>query len=326
MSKPAQKKQKTPTLHPRNLHQGRYDFSRLCKDSPSLAAFLRKNPKGEATIDFSNPKAVVALNQALLKTYYGIDYWAIPKQALCPPIPGRADYIHHLADLLRNQFDLRSPKQANVSVLDIGTGASLIYPILGRQLYQWQFVASDVSKDSLISSQAIIDENPGLAGHINLVHQADSNHIFQGVIQPGEFFHLTLCNPPFHASKQEAEQGSQRKVANLKKPVSGKVSVGNKSQLNFGGQSNELWCPGGERAFISRMIRESEAYKAQVGWFSCLISKAENLPALKKTLKKGPVKDMKVIKMAQGQKVSRFLAWTYLSPEALKHKAPLQAS
>jgi 23S rRNA (adenine1618-N6)-methyltransferase len=50
------------------------------------------------TIDFSDPEAVKSLNQALLISYYDIQMGY--SHYLCPPIPGRADYIHYIADLL----------------------------------------------------------------------------------------------------------------------------------------------------------------------------------------------------------------------------------
>ena len=87
-------------LHPRNLHRNRYDFEKLISTCPELNDFVSINKYGIETIDFSNPSAVKTLNKALLQTYYDIQNWEIPKNYLCPPIPGRADYIHYIADLL----------------------------------------------------------------------------------------------------------------------------------------------------------------------------------------------------------------------------------
>lgn len=320
MKKPAPQKSKPRSLHPRNVHQGRYDLAALCQVNPGLEPFITTNPAGLETIDFHNPQAVVALNQSLLKKYYGIDYWHIPEQALCPPIPGRADYIHYLADLLKDRYAIRSPKNERVRVLDVGTGASLIYPILGNRLYGWTFTATDIEARSLQSAQVIIDNNASLNGRIELMLQPQRRSVFDGVIQPGDFFHLTLCNPPFHASADEAQQGTQRKVKNLSSKRRQPPSAADK--LNFGGQSNELWCPGGERAFVTRMMRESETYGQQVGWFSSLVSKSDNLSALKKVLKNSKVADFKVVTMTQGQKVSRFIAWTFMTSEELRRHAP----
>ena len=87
-------------MHSRNKHVGRYDFEALTKSVPDLAAFVTLNPLKERTIDFANPAAVKALNRGLLKTFYGVSHWDIPPGYLCPPVPGRADYIHYAADLL----------------------------------------------------------------------------------------------------------------------------------------------------------------------------------------------------------------------------------
>ena len=92
--------QQSSKLHPRNRHQGRYDFARLVAVDSALAGFVTCNDYGESSIDFADPAAVKALNRALLKNDYGIHEWNIPEQQLCPPVPGRADYLHYLADLL----------------------------------------------------------------------------------------------------------------------------------------------------------------------------------------------------------------------------------
>jgi len=114
-----------------------------------------------------------------------------------------------------------------------------------------------------------------------------------------------MCNPPFHKSKKEAKEGSKRKITNLSKGKNRKVS------LNFGGQANELWCEGGEVAFILKMINESLEYKENVTWFTTLVSKKENLNTIYNELEKVGVKQTKTIQMQQGQKLTRFVAWSF---------------
>ena len=127
-------------------------------------------------------------------------------------------------------------------------------------------------------------------------------------MQADERFDFTLCNPPFHASLDEARSGSTRKWKNLgKQDPSRTLPV-----LNFGGQSNELHCEGGEAAFIARMAEESAAFGQQVFWFSTLVSKVGNVTPLQERLKALGASDIRVVHMAQGQKQSRFVAWTYL--------------
>ena len=294
-------------LHPRNLHHGRYDFNKLCGVCPQLSAFLITNSIGGQSIDFSNSDAVRALNQALLNYFYNVQFWQIPANYLCPPIPGRADYIHYLADILAEDKGGVIPTGKQIKVLDIGTGANCVYPIIGSQVYNWSFVGTDIDPLSIKTADLIVKSNPSLKPCIKFRLQKKAQSIFDGVIKPQDKFALTLCNPPFHASMEKAQEGTARKINNLHK---GKQK-NNTLALNFGGQENELCCEGGEIAFLKQMCKESKNYAQQVQWFSSLVSKSENVAPLKKLLTALSAKQIKVIKMAQGQKTSRLIAWCF---------------
>src|SRR5690606_36462402 len=99
-------------LHERNRHAGRYDFAALIDGTPELGSFLVAKPYGDHSIDFADPAAVRCLNRALLKSFYGVKQWELPDGYLCPPIPGRADYVHHLADLLARDNEGAIPRGA----------------------------------------------------------------------------------------------------------------------------------------------------------------------------------------------------------------------
>lgn len=300
-------------MHSRNPHQGRYDFSVLIQSCSALKRYSKKTPNGETTIDFTDEQAVRCLNKALLAHFYQVPYWDIPKDYLCPPIPGRADYIHYIADLLAQSAQTAIPTGKRIKLLDIGTGANCIYPIIGSRSYGWQFKASELDPISVKTANLIVQSNPVLTQHIQVIQQKDAQSIFNGVIKPDDHFDVTLCNPPFHASMQEAEKGSQRKWKNLNKPI--------KNARNFGGQQAELWCPGGEISFLKRMAKESVGYADQVCWFTSLVSKKDNVEKLKATLQKLNVKQVEVVNMSQGQKVSRFIAWSFLNKAQHKNWA-----
>jgi 23S rRNA (adenine1618-N6)-methyltransferase len=275
--------------------------------SPELGPFVRRAPHGGPTVDFADPAAVKALNRALLAEAYGIRGWDIPPGYLCPPIPGRADYLHHLADLLAAQGEI--PRGLAVRVLDVGVGANAIYPLIGHREYGWSFVGTDLDATALASAAHILAANPGLGAAIELRRQPDRNAIFVGVVQPGERFDLTLCNPPFHSSARAVREASQAKWRKLGRGAAG-------SARNFGGQGTELWCEGGEAGFIHRMIGESVALGAQVRWFTTLVSSSATLPGLHRLLRQVGARDIRTVAMAQGQKQSRFVAWSFLAPEA----------
>ncbi|SNY76839.1 23S rRNA (adenine(1618)-N(6))-methyltransferase RlmF [Enterobacter sp. CC120223-11] len=297
-------KAQKPGLHPRNRHHARYDLPALCKETPALSAFIVTSPAGEQTINFADPEAVKTLNQALLAHFYQVKAWHIPQGFLCPPVPGRADYMHHLADLLAESSGGKVPNGA--SVLDIGTGANLIYPLIGSHEYGWRFTGTEVNAEAIAAAQAIIEANPGLSRQIRLRRQKDPQAILTGMIHKNENFDAMVCNPPFHDSAESAREGNERKRRNLGQQT---------EALNFGGQQQELWCEGGEVAFIRTMIDESRQFAKQVLWFTTLVSKGDNLPMLYSALTAaGAVKVVKK-EMAQGQKQSRFIAWTFLDED-----------
>jgi len=294
-------------LHPRNLHRQGYDFEMLIKTTPQLAEFVKLNQYQTESINFSDPDAVKTLNKALLKQFYGVNYWDIPAGYLCPPIPGRADYIHYMADLLGEVNNGIVPLGEQIKVLDIGTGANCVYPLIGNSVYSWQFVGTDIDPVAINSANKIIAENLQAKSNIICRLQTNPADVFKRIIKQDEVFDLTICNPPFHASWQEAQAGTNRKWDNLNNVKS------QKAILNFGGKNTELWCPGGEAAFIRRMIEQSALFAKNVFWFSTLVSKKDTLAGVYKALRKVAAIDVKTISMSQGQKVSRSVAWTFLT-------------
>jgi len=304
-STPAEK----TNLHPRNKHRLRYNFAELTQSCPDLKPFVHINTFGVETIDFANPDAVKTLNKALLQHFYGVQAWDIPPQYLCPPIPGRADYIHYAADLLASCNNQLIPQGTAIHVLDIGTGANGVYPLIGNSEYGWSFVGTDIDRLAIFSAKKVASANLQLANAIQYRAQNFSYNIFKGIVKPDEKFDITLCNPPFHKSEKEAVESNERKVRNL-----GLGNSGN-AKLNFGGQSTELWCNGGEAQFIANMITESADIAQQCYWFTTIVSKKENLDNIYKALRKAGATEQRTINMAQGQKNTRFVAWTFLTDE-----------
>ncbi len=295
------------SLHIRNKHNNRYDFEALTASAKELIPFVLVNKYGDQSIDFANPNAVKALNKALLKHDYQIEFWDIPEGYLCPPIPGRADYIHYVADLLASTHYQTIPKGKKIKVLDIGVGANCVYPIIGHQEYGWSFVGSEIDETAVRCAKNIAEVNPALKNAVEIRLQTDKLAIFKNIFHKEEHFDLSICNPPFHASAQEALAGSQRKNRNLghkdyTKPV-----------LNFGGLNNELWTKGGEVEFVGKMIMESKNYKTQCLWFTSLISRSENLDSIYAMLKRAEVTEIRTSEMSTGNKISRIVAWTYLN-------------
>lgn len=303
----SKKPQEKSRLHPRNKNRDRYDLNALIIANPDLKAFVKPNKHGDDSVDFANPKAIKILNKALLNHYYGIAHWDFPDSNLCPPIPGRADYIHYLADLLCEHNFGRNPNGAKIKCLDVGVGANCIYPILGATEYNWNFIGSDIDPQSITTAEEIVKSNPSLVGKIECKLQNDPKAIFRGIIGSKDIVDLTLCNPPFHESEEAAQKGSLRKVQNL----SGKKIK--TAALNFSGVSKELIFEGGEVKFISNMVLQSKTFANNCFLFTTLVSKQSNLKAIYKALDQVGAFEVKTIPMGTGNKVTRIVAWTFLS-------------
>ncbi|WP_317169728.1 23S rRNA (adenine(1618)-N(6))-methyltransferase RlmF [Hanstruepera ponticola] len=283
------------SMHKNNKHHEPYNFLALSKANPVLKPYVFSNDYNNQTIDFADSQAVYELNKAILILDYNLTDYLLPAGYLCPPIPGRADYIHHLHDLL-------NAENATIMGLDVGVGANCIYPILASQIYDWKMIGCDINFEAVNIARHNVNINQELLKKIDIRHQENPAFLFTNIIKPNEYYHFTMCNPPFHSSESKALKGTKRKWKNLKGITA--------SELNFGGQAHELWCNGGEALFIKRMIKESVQFRTQVGWFTTLVAKGSHLPKLQKQLDKLKT-EHQIINMAQGQKQSRILAWRF---------------
>lgn len=306
------------TLHPRNKNRERYDLSALVSVSPMLSKYITPNKYGVNSIDFSNPDAVKTLNRSLLRYYYKIKYWEFSDKNLCPPIPGRADYIHHIADLLAQNNQGIIPTGDKITCFDIGTGASCIYPIIGVTEYGWNFIGSDIDPKSVDSANNIVNRNLSLKNKIECRLQTNPKNVFYGIIDKEDRIDFAICNPPFHSSAENAQEEARRKIKNL----SGKDTAN--PTLNFAGVSNELIYAGGEYKFIQNMARESKKFAKNFCWFSTLVSKKSNLKGIYKSLQKSEAKQIRTIPMGTGNKSTRIVAWTFLSEEEQKEWAKMR--
>lgn len=283
-------------LHPKNKHLSGYDFPKLMEVLPALKEFVAPNKYGNLSINFADSKAVKTFNRALLKSDYTINFWEFPDENLCPPIPGRVDYLHYLIDLINTDKG---------TILDIGTGATCIYPILGTAICNWNFVGTDIDEETLDIAEKIIQQNQ-LEDRIILQFQEDENHIFKGVIKENDRFLASVCNPPFYKSAEEAAGANNRKLKGL-----GLKNEPNKR--NFSGNNNELWYVGGEKAFVHTYLYESSFFKENCCWFTTLVSNKDHLKSMYTSLKKLGATAIKTIPMVQGNKVTRVVAWSFLT-------------
>ncbi|KAJ8599066.1 hypothetical protein CTAYLR_007614 [Chrysophaeum taylorii] len=109
----------------------------------------------------------------------------MPATRLVPCIPNRLAYLCWLREIVGP-----GPKR----VLDVGTGCSAIYAILGHACFGWSFVATDVDDEALEWARR------NARGLPIEVRRCDG-------VPPGEeHFDLVLSNPPFFENEESDDR------------------------------------------------------------------------------------------------------------------------
>ncbi|RHY64711.1 hypothetical protein DYB38_001919 [Aphanomyces astaci] len=260
-------------IHPRNMYRNPPDFKALAKAYPS------------------------ELTRALLHRDFGITTWHVPLNRLCPPLPNRLNYIHWIEDLiLFSQSSYVSTEDAPIWGVDIGTGASVIYPLLGHSLNQWRFLATDVDAESIEYAAANLRSNH-LEHVIHLETVADGH---DAAILPTASIQrrcrhdgpvlFTMCNPPFFDSIDQADTNPRTACT---------------------GSASEMTTPGGEVAFVTRMIQDSLLLTSQVRWYTSLIGRKSSLRPLLAILRSHGIPNMRTTEFLQGRTTRWGLAWSF---------------
>ncbi len=229
-------------MHPDNPYQHPYNFTKYIEAYEPLKNHVVLNPSGQKTIHFSDSNAVYALNKAMLLADYSLEDYVLPKGYLIPPVPGRLDYLLYLREFLLKRFNLSAKKP--LKGLDMGSGANAIYCILGAQHFGWSMVGAESDAKAVEIAKKNIQRSKALNDRIEIRLQENKQFLFKHMIQPNDSFDFSVCNPPFHSSKEEALKGSIKKHRNLGSGLNSPSEL-----LNFEGQANELWCNGGEALF-----------------------------------------------------------------------------
>jgi 23S rRNA (adenine1618-N6)-methyltransferase len=239
-------------------------------------------------------------------------------------VPNRHNYILWLKDLLDSSslsYSEQYEPERRVTGLDIGTGASLIYPLLGCTQRSWHFIATDVDAESLASARVNARINH-LESRIRIVGRAISDPLIPLDELDISSIDFAMVNPPFYTSDTELLELAAQKS----RPPSSACT----------GAPVEMVCEGGEVGFVQRMINESLGLKERVQWYTAMLGKQSSLEVLVDTLKKNKINNFAATAFVQGNKTRRWaLGWSFVTrrpsvvasrgcvPAALKRILPL---
>ena len=330
-------------MHPRKFSPPRIPTRGARGDAPAAFPYLVETKDGRRTIDPRRGTPPWS-STALLDTFYGVKHWDVPRGHLCPPAANRANYVHWIEDLL----ELSRPASASASAagpavvgLDVGVGASCVYPLIGASLNGWRFVGIDVTDVAVASARANAAGNPAIR-HLIEIRDArtfrdsgtseaeaandttqtqtqtqtrtnDSRAAAGSLLLPAilehETFAFCVCNPPFFDSDRAA--GARRR----KNPGS-----------DFGGSDAETSFPGGERAFTARLFQDSLALRGRVHWFTTMCGKKETAKHLRRALasRDARVAAVRTTVFRQGKTARWGVAWSFAEHAGTTNDAPLR--
>ncbi|KAI9435810.1 S-adenosyl-L-methionine dependent methyltransferase [Lactarius indigo] len=284
-------------MHERNIYKTPPDFESLAHAYPPLQLHVIRSPEdGSPTIDFHDEAAQRRLTQALLFRDFDIQL-EIPDDRLCPPVPNRLNYVLWLQDILSHS-SLQEQSPTSIRGIDIGTGASAIYPLLACRLSpNWRIVATDVDSVSLASAQANVDRN-GLSERISVLRADPTGPILFPLTQdPAVSFDFSMCNPPFYASAEEVARSAATKALSPNAVCTG--------------AEVEMITAGGEEGFVSRMVRESLALGERCRWYTSMLGKQSSLTALVSLLRAHSITNYALTELVQGHTRRWALAWSF---------------
>ncbi|KAI8643636.1 hypothetical protein BD408DRAFT_385291 [Parasitella parasitica] len=287
-------------MHPRNIYKTEPDFAALAKDYASFNPFVKQTEYGRSYIDFKDAQANRELCKCLLKRDFNISI-DFPLDTLCPAVPNRLNYILWLEDLIQDTLS----KRENCQGIDIGVGASCIYPLLGSATNPtWHFLGTEINQRSVDFANRNVQSNH-LEDRITIKHNSDPSKIF--LLEQDKQYTFSMCNPPFYSSQEEIDQGLLNKEL--------------EPSAICTGSDNEMITKGGEFAFIKLMVMESLKLQQQVHWYTSMIGLKRTIRPLVRLLNDQGITNYIVTDFIQGKTVRWAIAWSFYAERPTKAHA-----
>ena len=273
------------------------DFLILIKEFPDLKKYIIKQNEEkleEISFDWSNNNLSLLMTKSILDYYFNIKYYNIPKGYLIPPIPSRLNYLNLINKILIKEINSQSRYSSDIIGIDIGTGANIIYPILGNSIFNWKFICSEINDESYNNAKLILEKN-NLENEINLIKQKNKNNIFLNILNQENKYIFSLCNPPYYDYETEIKLDEKKRD----------------NEFNF----DEVYYKKGEFGFFQRYFIESTCYKKNVYLFTILIGKKANMENINDIMNtndnKNIIKKFNIQKIQTGNNLRYIIYWSF---------------
>ncbi|KAI9710826.1 MAG: hypothetical protein M1828_002024 [Chrysothrix sp. TS-e1954] len=267
-------------------------------------AFAEVLERKKGVTDFKDVETSLQMTKSTLKVYFDLVI-DLPEDRLCPPVPVRHEYIrwlHGLVDSTASDFrdECDVDRDSRVVGVDIGTGASCIYPLLGcASRRSWRFLGTEVDSKSFEYAVRNVKSND-LESRVKLVKVPQQDDLL-----PLEKWNLknvdfAMCNPPFYKSEEYKHRSNEKKEM----PPSA-VCIGT---------DTEMVTPGGDLGFATRILQESQTHTHpfRAKWYTCMLGKLASVDTLVARIKEVGITNWAIGCLAPGNKTRRWVVgWSY---------------
>ncbi|KAJ3503764.1 hypothetical protein NLJ89_g8288 [Agrocybe chaxingu] len=281
-------------MHPRNPYRNPPDFVTLAISYPLLFPYLNEKTK---TIDFKDGSAQRRLTEAIMFRDFGVKL-EIPEDRLCPPVPNRMNYVLWIQDIVYAHRDVLETRPRRIRGIDVGTGATAIYPILACKMEgTWDMVGTEIDDMSFTYAQRNVASND-LRNRIDIRNASKEGRILFPLEKPNEKYDFCMCNPPFYASAAEVED-----LAREKELPPNAVCTGSDIEM--------IYPDGGEAGFVGRMVEESETFQTRCKWYTSMFGKMSSVTRIVEMLRQRSIPNYAITEFVQGQTRRWAVAWSY---------------
>ncbi|CAD5227812.1 unnamed protein product [Bursaphelenchus okinawaensis] len=288
-------------MHDRNMYKKHPpDFKKLALKYPEFRKLCKLSTTGNVSGDFGNEQFVKLLSEILLKKDFELDV-EFMSGSLIPRIPQRLNYLLLIDDILR-----ANGITENVTGLDIGTGASCIYPLIGAKLLRYRFIATDVDEKSV--EWACQQTKKNFKYDEIRILLIENEKFFEEPLKQVDKLDFCMCNPPFFYESEgnlKFERNSEGTYTNTVEPT---VSAPRSITVAKG---NELMTSGGEVQFVKAIVDESVLFKDKVKVFTSMVGKISSIKVLTACLKDVGCKTIGISRLSQGNTQRGVLIWSF---------------
>lgn len=218
--------------------------------------------------NFTSSSNQYDITELIVKEYFLVSNYKLNRKKLCPRVTNRLEYLKKVEQYLMDGLKIVKCKKSNFIekpiekeekrwIIDIGTGSSLIYPIIGMKMNDRNhFIVTEIDPESILDIKKHINSNNNFENRIFLIEMKENEDLIplNKIIELKKKIGISsisylICNPPFYSNEIDYNNRSFKKKKLKKNEL-----IISKSECFY---NKENFDDGGELLFVKQIIQQS---------------------------------------------------------------------